>query len=567
MTSVISLVEMVSAAVRRDGWENVILGFGGPKDPSAYTTFSSRAPLNDALLEALYVEDHFAGRIVEAVVKESLRPGWEFTTPGDPAETAKVRDAVAAREAELCVAQELSQGACWGRLFGGAVTWIGADDNRDPAAPIDEKNIRSIRFLHTFDRRDVQPHAYYQDPNHPKFGRPESYKILPQIAVPVLAAFGVNSGAGAVVHETRLIVWRGQPTTNTRRMQLNTWDDSVLERCWDALRQVGEDLGAKSLLLGRISQAIYKIADLYSMISGKQEAVLTRRLAMLDQSRSRARAIAIDKDKEDFVVTTQPVAGVPELIDRGLLRLASAADMPLSVLLKQSPEANGGGDAELDQWYASVDVWRTLELRPAHERLTRLQLLAKDGPTGGEEPDRWEILYRALRTPKPKELAETRKIEADTYSVYIEKGLTTAEELAVQVFSPSSGKTDFAFDEEALKAKLERRRALDNQPPKDNAELGTVGARATSAMEIVTQVATKQIPRESGKALLVELFRFTPEVAEQILGPAGFVPAPPPGDPTPGPAPGPQVGGGAGAPQGLPGVSDGGDPKKEPTPL
>lgn len=566
MTSMVtSLVEMVGAAVRRDGWENVILGFGGSKDPSAHTTFTLRGQLSDALLEALYVEDHFAARIVEAVVKEALRPGWEFTMPGDPAETARVRDAFATREEELEVAAELAQGACWGRLFGGAVTWIGADDGRDPASPIDEKNIATIRFLHTFDRRDVTPHTYYQDPAHPRFGRPSSYKIRPQLMAATLAAFGDQGAAGAVVHETRLVVWRGQATTHARRLQLNGWDDSVLERCWDALRQVGEDYSAKSLLLGRISQAIYKIADLYAMIAGKQEAVLTRRLAMMDQSRSRARAIAIDKDKEDFVVTTQPIAGVPELIDKGTLRIAAAGGLPVSVLLGQAPDE--GDETELELWYTNVETWRTLELRPAHERLVRLMALAKDGPTGGVEPEQWKIAYRALRTPKPKELAEQRKTEADTYSVYIEKGLATAEELAVQVFSPSSGKTEFAFDEAALKKKLERRRALDDQPPKDNAELGTVGARATSAMDIVGKVVQKEIPRESGKALLVELFRFTDEVAERILGPANFQPAPEPGDSTPGPAPGPQVGGGAGAPQGLPGENDGGNPKKEPTPL
>ena len=549
-----NVIENIAAAVMRaDGWENVVLGLGGSKDPSAYTTFTSRAALPDHVLEALYVEDHFAAKVVEALPRAAMRAGWDLVLPGEPAAAARARDLYAAREDELEVAANMAEGACWGRVFGGALTWIGAADGADPSAPLNETSIESIRFLHTFDRRDVHIESYYVDPRHPKFRRPETYRIRPRAAM-----LGDLAGAGAVVHETRCILWPGQPTTDSRRLELAGWDDSVIQRCWDALRQIGEDYGAKSLLLGRVSQAVYKIKKLYDMVAGKQEEMLRRRMSILDASRSRSRSILLDTE-EDFLNVAQPMGGVEALLDRSILRLAAAADMPVTVLMGQSPASmESTGESDLEVWTQTVEAWQTHELRRRHERITRLILLAKDGPTGGDEPEQWRIAYRPVRTPKPKELAEVRKLTVDTFSVAIDKGLAVAEEIAVQAFSPSNPVLGITLDEDALKAKLKRRRELDNQPPKDNAELGTVGARATSAMEIVTQVATKQIPRESGKALLIELFRFTPEVAEQILGPETFVPAPPPADPTPGPAPGARSGGGAGAPQGMPGFNAGG---------
>lgn len=551
---------------KADGWENAILGIGGTKDPSAYTTFGSRPPLNEVQLEALYIEDHFAATVVEKLPKTGLRAGWQLAMPGDPAKSATVRDRYRAREDELGVAQELSQGACWGRLFGGAVTWIGADDGRDPATPLEHGEIRSVRFLHTFDRRDASVWSYYQDPDSPRFRRPESYRISPAAATSIARAFGAGQVAGGiVVHESRCVVWGGAPTTDRRRLELAGWDDSVLERCWEALRQIGEDYSGKSLVIGRVSQAVYKIRDLYAMIAGKREEVIRTRMNLLEASRSRARAILLDADKEDFANVAQPLAGLQELLDKSILRLSAAADMPATVLMGQSPagmDATGEGDLEL--WYAAVDAWRQLELRHRHEKIARCILLAKDGPLAGAgelaEPDSWEITYRPLRIPKAKELAETRRLEAETWASYVDKGLASPEELAIHVFSPSSGKTDFALDEEDLKQKMERRRALAAQPPKDNAELGTVGARASAAMEVVTKVAAGEISRETGLAIFEQFFRLEGEAAQAMLGPVGFQPRSSPPKP-PGPTPTPGGGAGAGAPQGLPGLNAGGDPR------
>ncbi len=551
----------IGALTRADGWENVILGLGGAKDPSVYTSFVARTQLTEPVLEALYVQDHFAARIVEALPREAMRPGWSLSLPGDPADTADVRDRFATREDELGVAAEMAQGACWGRLFGGALTWIGADDGRPPYLPLREDVIESVRWLHTFDRRDVVVHGYYSDPAHPRFREPEVYRVRPQVAAGATGPAAIEPG-GALVHASRAVVWGGQPTTEARRIELAGWDDSVLERCWDALRQTGEDYGAKSLLLGRIAQAIYKIKNLYALIAGKQMDVLTARMGMLEASRSRARAILLDTE-EDFINVTQPVAGVDSLIDRGVLRLAAAAQMPVSVLLGQSAGVlKDAGQGELELWAAQVEAWRTLELRRRHERIARLMLLAKDGPTNGAEPDKWEIKYRALREPTAKERAEVRKLQMETDALGVDKGFFPPEVVALQRFSPSAG-GDFVLDEEELRANLDRRKQLANQPPKDNAELGTVGARAESAMSIVTKVATKQIPRESGRTLLIELFRLTPEVAESILGPEDFEPAAAETANKPGPLPSPRKGEGAGAPQGLPGVNDGGDDELE----
>jgi len=52
------------------------------------------------------------------------------------------------------------------------------------------------------------------------------------------------------------------------------------------------------------------------------------------------------------------------------------------------------------------------------------------------------------------------------------------------------------------------------------------GAQVTAAADIVKSVALREIPRESGVALLVALFNFPDQTAEKIVGSAGTGPAP-----------------------------------------
>lgn len=504
-------------AVRADGWQNAILGLGGVKDPSTYTRFTARAPLAEDVLEALYVEDHFAAKIVETLPKHALRPGWQLTVPGDPQVAAKIREAYAAREEELELAAEMAQGWCWGRVFGGALTWIGADDGNDASAPLDESAIKSVRWLHTFDRRDVQIWRYYSDPKHPKFRQPELYKVRPLVqSAPAGGVVPDHVGAGIVVHESRCVVWGGQSTTDRRRQQLQGWDDSILERCWEALRQLSEDFGAKSLMLGRISQAVYKIKDLYAMIAGKREEVLRRRIGMLDVSRSRSRAIVLDTD-EDFINHTQSLSGLPETLNASILRLASAADMPVTILMGQSPAGmDATGESDLEVWSATCASERSLYLTPRHERIARLLLLAQDGPTGGVEPESWKIHYNPLREPTRKELAEVGKLEVETDAIAIEKGIYSADHAALR-YAPGGGRPQ--LDEAEIEERLERRRQLAGQPPKDNAELGTVAPRTTAVLEVIAAVRAGTIARESGLAVLTTIHRHTLEDAEALLGP------------------------------------------------
>ena len=73
----------------------------------------------------------------------------------------------------------------------------------------------------------------------------------------------------------------------------------------------------------------------------------------------------------------------------------------------------------------------------------------------------------------------------------------------------------------------------EGQPVEKAADAALNGAQVESLLEIVSRVASGQIPRATGISLITAAFPLTPQQAEQIMGPAGagFVPTPEGGTP------------------------------------
>lgn len=577
MTTIIDRADAKSATVgealitHHDAYINDLIRMGGTKDPNAYTTARSRGiGLSDASLSAMYVEDPLAARIVDLVVRDALRTGWEIAMPGPPQEAAKQRKAYLDQEAELGVWHALSKGARMGRLYGGAVTWIGVDDGKGTGNfldrqrdPIDVNNLEGIRFLHTFDRREVTRETSYHDPTSPKYRRTATYKIMPIFAG--ARAYEPDDmwrrglEGGVIIHESRIILWPGAPTDDRRQAERMGWDDSVLERAWEKLRTMAQDESSKSHLLNRISQFVVKLKNLGSLIVGNQEK-LNARLSLIAGHLLQGLTVVMDTE-EAVEQVTQPIAGVDAVVASTLERVALAGEIPPSVFAGKPTEA------EQLAWDEYVMAWRRDVLLRRHERIARLLLLSKNGPVQGKEPETWDIVYRALHDPTPKELAELRLLQAEADAIEIDKGVMPPEAVALHRHTVlSSGEGKVLLDQGEAEAALERRRELARQPPKDNAELGTVGARMAAVRETVKDVVQRQIPRESGLEILVQFARLTPEDAAKALGPESFVPAPPVASAKPGPAPEPDAGEGAGAPQGLPGFDDGGNAKHKALP-
>ena len=118
-------------------------------------------------------------------------------------------------------------------------------------------------------------------------------------------------------------------------------------------------------------------------------------------------------DGEEFERSPTTFTGIPELLDRYMLRLAADFDMPETELFRSAPQGlNATGENERKKWFDSLGGFQTTDIAPPLKRFYHLLSLAKDSPvkrkkSGSGNPARWTMNFRHYYTPTDKEEADT----------------------------------------------------------------------------------------------------------------------------------------------------------------
>jgi phage-related protein (TIGR01555 family) len=406
------LDKLARAIEKADGWFNPLTAFGTDRDKTTASYFATGYRISDDELSALYHQDDMAGKIVDIVPDEMLRLGFKLTGPEGSTQAV---EKIVAKSKALGVRVAMRDGFSWGRLFGGCVMVVGAEDGRLAIEPLDEANIRSITFLSHYDRRRAWPFTYYKDPTDPKFGQPEVWQLN-----------GLSGGV-TYVHETRTIVFRGARTADRERQQMQDWDYSVLQKAYSALRQFNTNTNAAELLITDASQAVFKMRGLLSALASPNGvANLQTRAALIDQTRSIARSIMLDVEAgEEFTKVPTQFNGVADMLDRSANRLAAAAQIPVTLLMGQAPAGlNATGESDVRVFYDRIKSEQENTLRPRLERMIQLIKLCEKVTVP------ITISFDSLWQETPKEQAERRKIVADTDAIYLTNEVVTPEEIA-----------------------------------------------------------------------------------------------------------------------------------------
>lgn len=160
------------------------------------------------------------------------------------------------------------------------------------------------------------------------------------------------------------------------------------------------------------------------------------------------------------------MAGLPETLSALAVRLAAAADIPVTLLLGQSPAGlNATGDSDLRNYYDRRRSDQRSKVLPAVKRIVRLVFLSKLGPTKGREPKKWGIEFRPLWTPSLKEEAEIRKLDADADKARVDSGVLMPEEIAIARYSGSRYGREIRIDVSGRKKFLEENPAGEPREP------------------------------------------------------------------------------------------------------
>lgn len=431
---------------RDDSYVNLLTGLGTGLDKRQARRF---APTNllqgQQELDDLYIGDDMIARIVDLVPKEMTREWIDFKCDGDPELTKKVM----AWMEDLQVPQRLQKALVYARLYGGSVCILGVDDGQPSNLPLNHKKIKGFYWLTTLDRFSVRPDLPYADPFSPRYGQPSFYFIQNQLGT----SQGEPTRFNDAIHESRLLRFDGVTTTPRRQQQNQTWAESVLIRVLDVVADFQATWNSVGYLMTDMSQAVFTIKNLAKQLAANQRKAIETRFQLIEMSRSVARAILLD-DGETFERKATPLEGVPLILDRFANRVAAAVDIPVMILMGESPKGlNATGDADTRHWYDRIHAEQEKLLRPAINRILTLALNAPNGPTGGKEPENWSFEFRPLTQLDGLQEATRRFTIAQADNIYLQAGVVTPEEVADSRFSGDGYNIETTLDED-LREKL-----------------------------------------------------------------------------------------------------------------
>jgi uncharacterized protein len=396
---------MLSLRERNDSWQNLLSGIGSGRDKATYTQLGLNVALPNEYLEQLYLNDDIAARICDLLPYEILRQGFAI----------KVNDEEFKRKGLNDI---LRDALVKSRIFGAAFIYVGVDDGLAQDQKLVLHNIRAVRFFNILTPKDLSQQSFYADPNSDKFGTCELYRLNAS-----------SHNKAAVVHESRLIPFFGTSPLNQRQFSA-----SVLQRIYPVLKQFHTAWQATAHLMTDAAQGIFKLKGLHSAMSSNRSEELLKRMELVDMSRSISRSIMLDAEDEDFRRDSYGFSGVPEILEKMMLRLSAAARIPVSLLMGQAPAGmNATGESDIRFFYDQVRSEQEA-LKPKLKHLIHILL--------GDEQAKVSIDFPALWQMTDREKAELRRMEAETDRIYLQEGVLLPEEVALKRF----GEGEFSID-------------------------------------------------------------------------------------------------------------------------
>lgn len=567
-----------AAVLRADGWNNFWTGFGERQHDKRMGAFVRDNRLTFEGLHQLYRHDDMARRIVDRPAGDMVREWLEVRVGEETSEQKDPRtrnDARRAGDKTNAISESVNNGfdvldaqarfeeaIRFRRVYGGAGILIGANDGsglNQMREPLREQAIQSIDYLTVFDCRELQVVEYYDNPLAAKFGEPKIYRLMPR----AVGFAGLHTLLD--VHESRILRFNGWMPSRDQIVYNQGWGESDLNACNDILRDFGLSWESTASLLQDFAQAVYKIAGLADAMASDNEALILKRMKLIEMSRSVIRGVLLDADKEDFERKPTPITGLPDLLDRFCKRLASAADMPVSLIMGDAPSGLGAsGDNNLRFYYDHIAWLQRRIVLPNARRLARLIMLAKSNTaTKGSPPEKWQIVFRPLWQLDEVQKSTVRVNMATADNLNIQNQIVTPDEVRASRFGSDGFSVDTEIDKDGRDAydNAENNpdvdlldpvppRPIPGEPPAPAPKSGGPiaagmktqdtalnGAQVTSALAIVQAVAEGKLPRDSAVNQIEIFFNLTPEQADKVLGSVGrgFEPKP---DPTPPPKPG-----------------------------
>ena len=403
-----------------DAFINAVTGAGYSHDSSTYTMFNRGGDLSEQLLEDLYIDHDLAATIVDRIVQDALRSGYEINWEG--ATDQERFDVVDWAEAEYGVTTEVQEARIYSRLFGGAGVFLGIEGALTsaaiPGAP--------VSFLRATPSSEIKGELFYGDPSQQNYGKVQTYR-----QTPLRLSQQQQLPPYFDIHESRIVPFYGIKLSDRQVYQDKGWGKSVLHRVYDLIKKFDSAFDSVLHTLAESSVPVYKVKALLDLLASENGELLAKRFELINTAKSAYRAVILDMD-ETYERVEASLSEASNVVTVAMVRLSGAAQMPSTLLFGMQPAGqNATGASDLENWNQQVASEQSLVLGPAIRRVYEMLLAQESSPLGASPKD-LQVVFPAVETPSLQDQVNLYAQRAGADRVYFDMGAATAAEIAVR---------------------------------------------------------------------------------------------------------------------------------------
>lgn len=405
-----------------DALQNFVANFGTGSDRRNHTEYVEQYQLDDRTLEALYVENWLAGKIIDAVPDDMTRE-WR-TFDASQASPAQV-EAFIQLETDLDIPGLFNEAFKWARLYGGCGIVLGLDEAQagppDTPLNIDKLGKDCLTHLSVIEcgRLQALPNWMQLDPTLPGFGEPEFY-TLP------------NSGTFRI-HRSRVLPFYGLklPYYQKQRQTHAYWGASILRRVFEAI--VNKDMttaGTASLVTEASTDVIkYKGLTNFLLQPGGEEKIQTR-FALAKLLKSVNNVMLLDED-ESFEQHQQSFSGLSDVLNQFKGDVSGGASIPITRLYGEAASGlNATGEGDMKNYYDECKASQKTDFNPNLRVLDRVMQRS----LWGKEVKDWNFKWAPLFQESNGEKATAEQARATRDTAYLTAGVVDEHIVAQQLY-------------------------------------------------------------------------------------------------------------------------------------
>lgn len=255
------------------------------------------------------------------------------------------------------------------------------------------------------------------DPFKADFYKPEVFMVL-----------------GVKVHKSRLIRFVENEVSDYLKPAYNFLGIPQAQILQDYVRDFNSNREAVNRLLKKFSTSFLKTQLSSVLYNGEAWEQVDRRVKNFVRYRNNDGVALLDNETEDFLQVNTPIAGLNDILAQSLQMVVAINHTNVVTTLGQSPAGFNTGDSDIKVHNNLIASLQARVLRRPLDIIFRCLQLHKFGTAKALPFD-----FRPLSEDDENMIAQTRKTNADTDAVYIDRGVISEDEARNRLKNDKNG--------------------------------------------------------------------------------------------------------------------------------